>query len=567
MKNIFLRSLLFSVMIAFALTSCRNEDNKIEPTCFDEVQNQGELGIDCGGPCPECEPTCDNLVLDQRPEFDHVEINIDCGGPCAPCATCDDNIQNAHWIYDPNLTMEDFGSDSVGMANGLLFRLILEQGIDCGYPCQEFCDPTCEDGIQNGDEEGIDCGGSCEFPCPPPSCADGIQNGQETGIDCGAPGCPDCPMPTCDDGIQNVHIEYVEETPQNPLGYLIVDEQGVDCDNDFETSCPDCPIPTCFDGILNQGETAIDCGGPCPNECPPTPNCGNGVQDGNETGVDCDDDPDTPCPPCATCTDMIQNGPELEIDCVDYPIPQYDGGNCPLCISCHDGEQNQCELDVDCGGPNCEPCEQFITADGLGSGANPSSFSDQQTMNELLAMAEQDTISITTTISGATGADALYVERVSSFTAGIDYLKATAVQEFETPDEFRYRRTLTLYLPMPEEIGEMTAVPLIPIAPISEFNGTINEFDIEEVPFVFYKEELVGNPNFVTKNFSSINGVAPLANLTYTYIYNEITCGFYVKGSIDDVEIVAPIFNPGGDDEAVIGTANGIEFQFNYQPF
>ncbi len=42
--------------------------------------------------------------------------------------------------------------------------------------------PTCDDGIQNGDESGIDCGRDCTA-CA--SCTDGIQNGNESGIDCG----------------------------------------------------------------------------------------------------------------------------------------------------------------------------------------------------------------------------------------------------------------------------------------------------------------------------------------------------------------------------------------------
>ncbi|MDQ3193108.1 MAG: CUB domain-containing protein [Bacteroidota bacterium] len=33
-------------------------------------------------------------------------------------------------------------------------------------------------------------------------------------------------------------------------------------------SCLACPAATCTDGIQNQGETGIDCGGPCP-ACPP----------------------------------------------------------------------------------------------------------------------------------------------------------------------------------------------------------------------------------------------------------------------------------------------------------
>ncbi len=46
--------------------------------------------------------------------------------------------------------------------------------------------PTCNDGIQNGDETGIDCGGSSCDPCTTnPTCNDGIQNGNETGVDCG----------------------------------------------------------------------------------------------------------------------------------------------------------------------------------------------------------------------------------------------------------------------------------------------------------------------------------------------------------------------------------------------
>ncbi len=74
--------------------------------------------------------------------------------------------------------------------------------------------PTCNDGIQNGNETGIDCGGSCP-PCV--TCNDGIQNGNETGIDCGG-SCPPCV--TCNDGIQNGN------------------ETGIDCGG----SCPPCPI-------------------------------------------------------------------------------------------------------------------------------------------------------------------------------------------------------------------------------------------------------------------------------------------------------------------------------------
>ncbi|MEL6942903.1 MAG: T9SS type A sorting domain-containing protein, partial [Bacteroidota bacterium] len=68
-------------------------------------------------------------------------------------------------------------------------------------PLQSFeagaSEPTCDDGIQNGDETGVDCGGSDCPACPEPTCDDGIQNGNETGVDCGGD-CAPCPEPSCD---------------------------------------------------------------------------------------------------------------------------------------------------------------------------------------------------------------------------------------------------------------------------------------------------------------------------------------------------------------------------------
>ena len=52
------------------------------PTCYDDIQNQGEEGIDCGGPCPTCPATtsCYDGLKNQGEE------GIDCGGPCPACA-------------------------------------------------------------------------------------------------------------------------------------------------------------------------------------------------------------------------------------------------------------------------------------------------------------------------------------------------------------------------------------------------------------------------------------------------------------------------------------------------
>jgi hypothetical protein len=116
------------------------------PTCTDNKQNQGEAGVDCGG-------------------------------PCKPCATCHDKIMNQG-----------------------------ETGIDCGGPCQTDC---CQNGIQDENEDGVDCGGPCKAcsgcqcddgnPCTNDLCTDGVCS--HTGIKpcCGnniceeaEEECPDC---------------------------------------------------------------------------------------------------------------------------------------------------------------------------------------------------------------------------------------------------------------------------------------------------------------------------------------------------------------------------------------
>jgi hypothetical protein len=309
--------LIFTLLLT--TTSCNHKDNEIQATCFDEILNQEEQRVDCGGPnCPPCPPTCDDGVQNQD------EQAPDCGGPeCPPCGTCDDGIQNSVWV--PALNM-----------------FVMESGVDCGFPCPNFCPPTCEDGVQNGDETGIDCGGANCPACPPPSCNDGVWNGNETGIDCGGLDCPPCATPTCSDGIQNQ------------------DETGIDCGGVCDEVCPDA---TCFDGIQNGSESGIDCGGICPTICPP-PNCNDGVQNQGEEWIDCGG----PCPNvCPTCDDGVQNGPEGGLDCVIGDYPNYSGGTCEQCPTCNDGILNQGETAIDCGGPFCDECEMYMNGTLVGS--------------------------------------------------------------------------------------------------------------------------------------------------------------------------------------------------------
>src|SRR5690554_3231808 len=546
MKSFIKLNLGLIFLALLALSSCRNPDNEILPTCFDEIKNQGEERVDCGGPnCPPCLPDCFDGVQNQDEQSPVSVTNpgnvvgIDCGGEnCPPCSSCDDGIQNAHWVRDLNLTEADLGQPDVGQgAGGQLYRLVMEAGIDCGFPCPDVCEPTPFDGIQNGDEEGVDCGGSHPDadPCPPPSCYDGIHNGTETGIDCGDYDgvCPDCPDPSCSDGIQNTHIEI---NPDLPLGYKVVIETGIDCDDDPQTACPDCPMPTCFDGIQNGSETGIDCGGSCGTLCDPEPNCNNGIQDGGETGVDCGG-PD--CPPCATCNDDIKNGPEFKADCLDYPIPTYAGGTCPLCPSCHDqilneGDDDLYELDVDCGGPNCEPCEQFVTVASIGQGTNGSAFRDQFSYNKILAAAGMtDTLSLDPiTYPGLKITRKQYI--------GDQYLVIVANQGFALDANSTFIRTVTMYLPIPNDPGYEvnTNIEMYdnPVPSIPGYNCLPNPNFETPTPMIGYQERIVSSPsnNQADKCFASFIDGTENSTLIFTYESGGILHGgHYVKGQVN----------------------------------
>lgn len=135
--------LLFSVALMAMNISCTRTF-----TCEDGLQNQGETGIDCGGPCINCGLVASCFDGTQNQD----ETGIDCGGVCPDCAgTCSDGVMNQN-----------------------------ETGIDCGGVCAPCSgtDPTCTDGIQNGDETGVDCGGTmcspCAFGCGNPDTSDDI---------------------------------------------------------------------------------------------------------------------------------------------------------------------------------------------------------------------------------------------------------------------------------------------------------------------------------------------------------------------------------------------------------
>lgn len=73
-------------------------------TCNDGIQNQGETGIDCGGPCAPC-PTCNDGIQNQG------ETGIDCGGPCQPCQGGNSVVLLASYFENGWDSWSDGGSD------------------------------------------------------------------------------------------------------------------------------------------------------------------------------------------------------------------------------------------------------------------------------------------------------------------------------------------------------------------------------------------------------------------------------------------------------------------------
>ena len=89
---------------------------------------------------------------------------------------------------------------------------------------------------------------------------------------------------------------------------------------------------TAAGGFLSR-ESAIK---PTLDICFTLPSCSDGTQNQGESGVDCSG----PCAACPTCSDLIQNGAETDVDC--------GGGTCTAC-----DEGGVCSVDADCLTGSC----------------------------------------------------------------------------------------------------------------------------------------------------------------------------------------------------------------------
>ncbi len=230
------------------------------PSCTDGVKNQGEKGVDCGGPC-ELEPyednCCDNGIKDEGEE------GIDCGGPCElepykeDC--CDNNIK-------------DEG----------------EEGIDCGGVCDVCQEKVCDDDGTCDEERGEDCN-NCPDDCLACEtlCIDGQKStaANEENVDCGGycKACSDvCSVNgKCEIDLVSQGYSDNEDSQNCPGDCSCGDGICDDYERESGTCTEDCPVTTeaeCGDGNCGEGEDVScpeDCAGICNNDgaCDEGENC------------------------------------------------------------------------------------------------------------------------------------------------------------------------------------------------------------------------------------------------------------------------------------------------------
>ena len=246
------------------------------------------------------------------------------------------------------------------------------QGVQCrgDETCYRgVCYPYCDDEADCDDPEAM-CD---EQACVVPTCDDGIQNGEETGIDCGGPDCDpcdagqgcneasDCRSGVCEDNTCKAACDL-------PWGGTIDHGDAITAYEDDEVGCDEnCAAEQriCDDGQLSGSFQFASCEAPC-QECQlpwgGTINHGDSITAYEDDEVECDED-------CSdeqrVCTDGQLSGtfqfPSCESPCDECQLPW--GGT----IDHGDSVTAYEDDEVECG----EECsdEDRVCTDGQLSGS------------------------------------------------------------------------------------------------------------------------------------------------------------------------------------------------------
>ena len=136
--------------------------NATAPSCSDNLWNQGETAVDCGG--PNCLHTC---TLGRGCTVHDDCWSEQCGitGRCARPSTCFNKVKDC-WKGKCETGVDCGKTSTCGLCAPL-------QGCDSHADCREgVCGadgkcavPSCDDGVMNGAETCIDGGATCLRGC------------------------------------------------------------------------------------------------------------------------------------------------------------------------------------------------------------------------------------------------------------------------------------------------------------------------------------------------------------------------------------------------------------------
>lgn len=268
------------------------------PSCFNKIKDGNEQDIDCGG---NCGTVCPILTAQVPSTFC---ISLFGTTLCGPSTT----VTNP-----PMYCCQDLNSD--GLVNSIDVTKIIEvaSGIKPSAGRCSAVNPTYQ--TASPSYPALACGNNQRVPdLNNDSIINILDYYLVNAIRQGSISIANqnCCNDWSSDGVKdyipdanlNGFIELGDEasTLSYALGYVSTPSNF--CSTQATTTTP--PAATCSDGIQNQGETGIDCGGPCAacSTTTPTATCSDGIQNQGETGVDCGG----PCAACSTTAPAPSGG-------------------------------------------------------------------------------------------------------------------------------------------------------------------------------------------------------------------------------------------------------------------